>query len=184
MAHIGQVHQLLVGSMLITFLRHADRVKVACLAQLVNVIAPIMTRTGGGAWAQTIFYPYMHVSNFARGTALRPQVCSPAYDCADYTDVPYIDATAALDGDGSVTVFAVNRSMEEDILLEADLRAFGELRMGGHILLHHDDVKAVNSEENPQNVAPVQGEGGTLEGGRLSVRLPRLSWNVLRLRHV
>ena len=175
---------LLVGSMLITFLRHADRVKVACLAQLVNVIAPIMTRTGGGAWAQTIFYPYMHVSNFARGTALRPQVCSPAYDCADYTDVPYIDATAALDDDGSVTIFAVNRSMEEDILLEADLRAFGELRMGGHILLHHDDVKAVNSEENPQNVAPVQGKGGTLEGGRLSVRLPRLSWNVLRLRHV
>ena len=74
--------------------------------------------------------------------------------------------------------------MEEDILLEADLRAFGELRMGGHILLHHDDVKAVNSEENPQNVAPVQGEGGTLEDGRLSVRLPKLSWNVLRLRHV
>ena len=184
MAHIGQVHQLLVGSMLITFLRHADRVKVACLAQLVNVIAPLMTRTGGGAWAQTIFYPYMHVSNFARGTALRPVVCSPVYDCADYTDVPYIDATAALDDDGSVTIFAVNRSMEEDILLEADLRAFGELRMGGHILLHHDDVKAVNSEENPQNVAPVQGEGGTLEGGRLSVRLPRLSWNVLRLRHV
>ena len=98
--------------------------------------------------------------------------------------MPYIDATATLDDDGSVTIFAVNRSMEEDILLEADLRAFGELRMGGHILLHHDDVKAVNSEENPQNVAPVQGEGGTLEGGRLSVRLPKLSWNVLRLRHV
>ena len=173
-----------MGSMLITFLRHADRVKVACLAQLVNVIAPLMTRTGGGAWAQTIFYPYMHVSNFARGTALRPQVCSPVSDCADYTDVPYIDATATLDDDGSVTIFAVNRSMEEDILLEADLRAFGELRMGGHILLHHDDVKAVNSEENPQNVAPVQGEGGTLEGGRLFVRLPKLSWNVLRLRHV
>ena len=47
---------LLVGLMLITFLRNADRVKIACMAQLVNVIAPIMTRNGGGAWAQTIFY--------------------------------------------------------------------------------------------------------------------------------
>ena len=45
---------LLVGSLLITLLRHADRVKIACLAQLVNVIAPIMTADGGPAWRQTI----------------------------------------------------------------------------------------------------------------------------------
>ena len=58
---------LLVGLMLITLLKHADRVKIACLAQLVNVIAPIMTRQGGGAWRQTIFYPFMHASNYGRG---------------------------------------------------------------------------------------------------------------------
>ena len=172
---------LLVGAMLITFLRNADRVKVACLAQLVNVIAPIMTRNGGGVWAQTIFWPLMHASKYGRGTALRPVVNSPLYDCSDYTDVPLVDATATMGDDGSVTIFAVNRDLKEDIALEADLRAFGELKVLEHIVLHHDDVKAVNTEENPDNVTPHAGKGGQLDGGHLNVVLPSLSWNVIRL---
>ncbi len=172
---------LLVGSMLITFLKNADRVKVACMAQLVNVIAPIMTRNGGGAWAQTIFWPYMHASRYGRGTALRPIVESPVYDCADYEAVPTLDATATLGDDGSVTIFAVNRDMTEDIQLTADLRAFGKLRSEEHIVLHHDDVKAVNTEDAPDTVAPAQGEQAALDGGRMTVTLPALSWNVIRL---
>ena len=172
---------LLIGAMLITFLRNADRVKVACLAQLVNVIAPIMTRNGGGVWAQTIFWPLMHASQYGRGMALRPVLDSPKYDCSDYTDVPLVDAAATLGDDGSVTIFAVNRDLKEDIALEADLRAFGELKVLEHIVLHHDDVKAINTEENPNNVVPQEGKGGTLDGGRLEVVLPSLSWNVIRL---
>lgn len=172
---------LLVGAMLITFLRNADRVKVACMAQLVNVIAPIMTRNGGGVWAQTIFWPLMHASQYGRGTALRPVLDSPKYDCSDYTDVPLVDATATLGDDGSVTIFAVNRDLKDDIALEADLRAFGDLRVLEHIVLHHDDVKAVNTEKAPDNVAPRAGKGGTLDRGRLEVVLPCLSWNVIRL---
>ena len=171
---------LLVGSMLITFLRNADRVKIACMAQLVNVIAPIMTRTGGGCWAQTIFYPYMHASNFGRGTALRAVVDSPVYDCKDYTDVPYIDATATMDDAGNVTVFCVNRDMSEDYVLNLDLRSFGALRLEEHILLHHDDVKAVNTEDNPMNVVPVAGPGGKVSDGQAEIKIPALSWNVLR----
>lgn len=172
---------LLVGAMLITFLRNADRVKVACLAQLVNVIAPIMTRNGGGVWAQTIFWPLMHASKYGRGTALRPVLHSPLYDCSDYTDVPLVDATATMADDGSVTIFAVNRDLKEDIALEADLRAFGELKVLEHIVLHHDDVKAVNTEENPDNVTPHDGKAWQLDGGHLNVVLPSLSWNVIRL---
>ncbi len=172
---------LLVGAMLITFLRNADRVKVACLAQLVNVIAPIMTRNGGGVWAQTIFWPLMHASKYGRGMALRPVLHSPLYDCSDYTDVPLVDATATMADDGSVTIFAVNRDLKEDIALEADLRAFGELKVLEHIVLHHDDVKAVNTEENPDNVTPHAGKGGQLDGGHLNMVLPSLSWNVIRL---
>ncbi len=171
---------LLVGSMLITFLRNADRVKIACMAQLVNVIAPIMTRNGGGCWAQTIFYPYMHASNFGRGTALRAVVDSPVYDCSDYSDVPYIDATATMDDDGNVTVFCVNRDMNEDYVLNIDLRSFDALTIKEHIVLHHDDVKAINTEENPMNVAPKAGPGGKVEDGRAEIRIPALSWNVLR----
>ena len=171
---------LLVGSMLITFLRNADRVKIACMAQLLNVIAPIMTRDGGGCWAQTIFYPFMHASRFGRGTALRALVDTPVYDCTDYEGVPVIDATATLADDGSVTVFCVNRDMTEECLLNIDLRAFGSLRLDEHILLHHDDVKAVNTEENPDCVAPTAGPGGKLDGGKAELRIPALSWNVIR----
>ena len=85
---------LVVGSMLITLLRHCDRIKVACLAQLVNVIAPIFTKTGGGAVAQTIFYPFMHLSNYGRGAALLPLIDCPKYDCKEFTDVPYLEAIA------------------------------------------------------------------------------------------
>ena len=154
---------------------------MACLAQLVNVIAPIMTRVGGGAWAQTIYYPLLHASVYGRGTSLRPVIESPKYDCADYEGVPVMDAAAVRAEDGSVTIFAINRDMQEDVLLTADLRDFGELKVAEHIVLHHDDVKAVNTEENPNNVLPAAGETGRMDQGRLEIALPALSWNVIRL---
>ena len=172
---------LLVGSMLITFLRNADRLKMACMAQLVNVIAPIMTRTGGGVWAQTIYWPLMQASRFGRGTALRPVVESPVYGCKDFDAVPVLDATAVLGEDGAVTLFAVNRDLTEDVLLEADMRAFGTLRPVEHSVLHHDDVKAVNTETAPDTVKPMPGEPANMDNGRLTVRIPALSWNVIRL---
>ncbi len=172
---------LLAGSILITFLRNADRVKIACLAQLVNVIAPIMTRNGGGVWAQTIYWPLLHASKYGRGMALKALVSSPVYDCRDYENVPYVDATATVDGEGNVTIFAVNRSMNEDFELTADLRSFGDLKFAEHILLHNDDVNAVNTETNPMNVSPVNGEAAKVDGGKMSVKLPALSWNVIRL---
>lgn len=175
---------LLIGAMLITFLRNADRVKIACMAQLVNVIAPIMTANGGGVWAQTIYWPLMHAAAFGRGQALRPVVQSPVYGCRDYDAVPYVDAAATVDEDGSVTLFAVNRSMDEDALLTGDLRAFGELAVKEHIVLHHDDVKAVNTEAAPDTVAPVVKQDGRVDGGALEVILPALSWNVIRLQKV
>jgi len=172
---------LLVGAMLITLLRNADRVKIACMAQLVNVIAPIMTRTGGGVWAQTIFYPLMQASALGRGTALRPVIQSPAYACKDFDQVPLIDAAATMADNGNLTIFAVNRSLTDDVLLDADLRAFGSLQVAEHSVLHHDDVHAVNTEAAPDTVVPVKGDGGALDGGRLQITLPALSWNVIRL---
>ena len=173
---------LLAGSMLITLIKNADRVKVACLAQLVNVIAPIMTRNGGGAWAQTIYYPFMHASAFGRGKALNALVDSPVYSCTDYDDVPYIDAAATIDDDGNVTVFAVNRDMKEDYELTIDLRSFGDMTVSEHIIMHNDDVKAVNTEENPDNVIPVKGQGGTVNDGKAVIKAGPLSWNVIRFK--
>ena len=172
---------LLVGSMLITLMRNADRVKIACLAQLVNVIAPIMTAEGGSCWAQTIFYPFMHASLYGRGIALRSLVDTPVYDCSDYEGVPLIDSSATLSEDGeSVTVFCVNRDLHSDFELDIDMRAFESMTLVEHILLKHNDVKAVNTQDNPDNVAPMSGPGGTIDNNRAQIRIPALSWNVIR----
>ena len=130
-------------------------------------------------WAKRISL-FMHASKYGRGTALRTLVDTPVYDCSDYEGVPVIDAIATQADDGSVTVFAVNRDMTEDFCLDIDLRAFGEMKLAEHILLHHDDVKAVNTEEDPDNVVPTAGPGGTLDGGKAELKLPALSWNVIR----
>jgi alpha-N-arabinofuranosidase len=95
--------------------------------------------------------------------------------------VPLLDATATLGDDGSVTLFAVNRDLHEDIALNVDLRGFGDLRVIEHSVLHHDDLKAVNTETAPDTVSPKAGEGGTMDGGKLTVRIPSKSWNVIRL---
>ena len=169
---------LLVGLMLITFLRNADRVKIACMAQLVNVIAPIMTRNGGGAWAQTIFYPMMHASALGRGVSLMPRIECERRDTRHYTDVPMVDAAATVDEDGHVTIFAVNRNLTEDACLSIDLRAFGSLTRVKQTVLHHDDVNAVNTELAPSTVAPVELAEAAFTG---EIHLGRASWNVIQL---
>jgi alpha-N-arabinofuranosidase len=174
---------LVVGGMLITLLNHADRVKIACLAQAVNVIAPIMTRTGGAAWRQTIFYPFAHASRFARGTVLRPVVRSPAYDSPDRPEVPYLQLACVSDRrTGGLTLLAVNRSLGDKLQLAADLRAFAPLRPAEWLVLRHSDLRAVNSAAHPETVKPVRARGGLrLERGRLTAALPPASWNVIRL---
>ena len=172
---------LLVGCLLITLLSHADRVKIACLAQLVNVIAPIMTEKGGPAWRQTIFYPFLHASHFARGKTLSVVVDSPRYDSKDFTDVPYLEAAAVHDeAESRLTLLAVNRDPESSLELSADLRSFEGYRILEHIVLDHDDPKAFNTARE-ERVKPRTQADAKMEGGRMSVRLPRLSWNVLRL---
>ena len=176
---------LLVGSMLITLLKNADRVKIACLAQLVNVIAPIMTENGGSAWKQTIYYPYLHASVYGRGTVLNPVIKSPKYDTRDFTDVSAIDAAAVINDDNSdITVFAVNRDMINSITLDIELNGFGQFKVIEHIVLKHNDLKAVNTKENPYNVVPGSNGNATVEDGNVKASLTNLSWNVIRLKKV
>ncbi|WP_040951923.1 alpha-N-arabinofuranosidase [Gorillibacterium massiliense] len=174
---------LMVGGMLITLLNHADRVKIACLAQLVNAIAPIMTENGGAAWKQTIFYPYMHASLYGRGTVLRPVISSPKYDSKEYTDVPMLDSAVVFnEKNEELVVFALNKSLEDTLQLECDVRGFQNYRVEEHIVLEHEDAKAINTAANPSNVRPHTGGDAQIADGRLTAALPKLSWNVIRLR--
>ncbi len=173
---------LLVGAMMITLLRHADRVKMACMAQLVNVIAPIMTKTGGKAWRQTIFYPYLHGSRYGRGIALDVQVKSPTYDDVTFDAVPYLEAVATWDEEHeSITIFGVNRNLEAMLPLEADLRAFPGYSVVEHITMTHSDLKATNTAEHPDNVTPRCDGDAKSSDGQVTATLPPASWNVIRL---
>ncbi|SFC84674.1 arabinosylfuranosidase ArfA [Butyrivibrio sp. YAB3001] len=172
---------LLVGSMLITMLRHADRVKIACLAQLVNVIAPIMT-SDTGAWRQTIFYPYMQTSVYGRGEVLNTVVKVPTYE-SKHGDAPFVDCVVVNDEENeAVTLFAVNKNLEDDFELTCDLRQFADYKVVEHSVLTHTDLKAVNTEENPDNVKPSDNtKACKIDGGILTSTLPARSWNVIRL---
>jgi alpha-N-arabinofuranosidase len=176
---------LAAGCMLITLLKNADRVKIACLAQLVNVIAPIMTEKGGGVWRQTIFYPFMDVSRYGRGTVLRCPVIVDKYDSREYCDVPYLEAAGVYNAEkNEVTIFAVNRNLNEAINLEAEIAGFGDNKLIEHRILCSRDLAACNSVLE-EKVKPAAQQGGRLEGTagskRLEVTLPPASWNMIRL---
>ncbi|RIX59613.1 alpha-N-arabinofuranosidase [Paenibacillus nanensis] len=173
---------LAVGCFLITLLKHADRVKMGCIAQLINVIAPIMTETGGALWLQTTYYPFLHASNYGRGTVLQAVVSSDKYDSKDFTDVPYLEAISVYNEEqGQVTIFAVNRHLEEKMELSVDIRSFGNATLIEHLVLESDDLKAVNTKSNPQNVVPHAGGQSSVENGKVQAILSKASWNVIRL---
>ena len=172
---------LVVGCLLIALLKNCDRVKMACLAQLVNVIAPIMTENGGDVWAQTIFYPFMHASNYGRGIALTPVVSTKTYDTERLKNVPYVETIAVVnDEKRELTVFAVNRSLEENIDLEIVLDDFDKSKLIEHIVLENDDMKAINTVENPNNVVPHRNGVTKITANLATATLNKHSWNVIR----
>ncbi len=170
---------LVLGDLLITLINNCDRVKIACLAQLVNVIAPIMTETGGSVWAQTIYYPFMYTSQNARGTALRTECECGKYDAANKKDVPFIDSTSVISVDGEkLSLFAVNRSMNDECELDIDLIGFDGYELCGHIALEGDDMQKINTKEEPDNVVPVE---KAIDG---KLVLQPHSWNMLTFKKI
>jgi alpha-N-arabinofuranosidase len=177
------VDAVVVGNLLISLLRHADRVHIACLAQLVNVIAPILTEPGGPAWRQSTYHPFALTSRYGRGTVLRTVVDGPGYETSWFGDTPLLDAVAVRHDDpDELTVFAVNRDQHEAQPVEIDLRGFPGLAVAEHTTLTHEDPNAVNTAGDPDRVAPRILGRYPVTDGRLTVALPALSWNMLRLR--
>ena len=156
---------------------------MACLAQLVNVIAPIMTETGGKAWKQTIYYPFYYTSIHGRGTALKVNMECPRYDCRQYTDVTALDAVAVLnEGGDTVTLFVLNRSMEEDIALSCDLRSVKAESCICHTALEGYGYEEANSALEPDRVVPSHKPTDILENGRMEAVIPRSSWHMFCFR--
>ncbi|WP_199517181.1 arabinosylfuranosidase ArfA [Nucisporomicrobium flavum] len=171
---------VVVGNLLISLLRHADRVRIGCLAQLVNVIAPIMTEPGGAAWRQASFHPFALTSAHGRGTVLQLALESPVHETARHGEVPLLDAAAVRSGD-QVVIFAVNRSQTTPMSVDVDVRSLPSLSAATHTALFDDDPDAVNTAAEPDRVKPRTLDDPKLDGGRLQAVLPPLSWNMLRL---
>jgi alpha-N-arabinofuranosidase len=174
---------LVVGCCLITLLRNADRVRMACLAQLVNTIAPIMTENRGLAWRQTIYYPFLHASLYGRGEVMETFVHSPSYENRKHGDVPYLESVATVDrAAGTMTIFAVNRSAEDALRVHARVGGFKVERVEEQIVLAGADTKATNTRKNPDAVVPAVAETTSVDGETLELVLPELSWNVIRVK--
>ncbi len=173
------------GDLLITLLQHSDRVRSASLAQLVNVIAPIMTEPGGIAWRQTTFFPFSITSRLAGSRAVRVPVSSGSFDSDRFGQVANINAVATLD-DGGVSLFVANRSALESEDLEIDLTAVasafgGELTIAESHLLHDEDRYAANTLEDPDRIGVRELEGATVTDGVLRFSLRPVSWAAIRL---
>ncbi|MFF2451894.1 alpha-N-arabinofuranosidase [Isoptericola sp. NPDC058082] len=172
---------VVVGDLMVTLLNHADRVPVACLAQLVNVIAPIMTAPGGEAWRQPTFHPFATTSRLARGTALDVRVDAPTYDTAQHGTAPVVTAAATVDDDGSLGLFLTNRS---DRVVEVELAHVGAalgLIEGWQMVADHEP--AVEGAEHAAKVAEacwsvvdVASAATPGDAGTTRVRLAPESW--------
>jgi alpha-N-arabinofuranosidase len=185
---------LAFGGACIALLNHADRVKAACLAQLVNVIAPIMTETGGPAWRQTIFYPFAQMSRYGHGEVLRARIDTSTYEASYYDPrgeqdhffrmpaVPYLKLAAVNDDmRGLVTLFALNRSFDASLSLRVENRGFPEISLAGAEELSDRDLKAVNTKEEPERVRPRPFTRVEVRRDRIEAELEPASWTVIRL---
>jgi alpha-N-arabinofuranosidase len=170
---------LIVGGALITLMNNADRVKAACLAQLVNVIGAIMTERGGPAWRQTIFYPFAQASQFGRGNVLRTRTQTDSYAIATYSKLDYLLTSVLHDEKtGRCTLFALNRSSTGEMKLSVDLSGLGNRKLVSASELHHPDIRAANTRPSPNTIVPTKHLNSSLSATQLQANLQPLSWNV------
>jgi alpha-L-arabinofuranosidase len=171
---------LLVGGLINSLIRNADRVKIACLAQLINVIAPIMTNSNG-LFRQTIYYPYSWALQLARGAVLNLQVDSPGYEVSGMGQVPYLDVAGTVSSeDGKMFLFVLNRDLSKPHAIEVNWQDKGPTRALSAVLLTGDDLKAFNSFDTPQRVSPRTLDKPSIAGGRAKFEVPPRSYTVIQ----
>ncbi|WP_332238684.1 arabinosylfuranosidase ArfA [Sporolactobacillus sp. KGMB 08714] len=171
---------LLVGSLLITLLKNSDRVKIACLAQLVNVIAPIMTENDGGVWQQSIFYPFLQVANYGRGVALSSHVETETYHSREFDAVPFLDSIAVYnDNAAEVVVFAENKSQTETLDFTINFKELRPVSIAEATQFAGYAPKADN-RDGRMRIRPLTDV--RLNNSEAAATLQPLSWNMFRFK--
>jgi alpha-N-arabinofuranosidase len=170
---------LVVAQWLNVFLRRCDVLKIACLAQVVNTIAPLTVR-GEQLLRHPTYYPFALVSNHAAGLALDPLVVAPQYNTQLFGAMPLLDVSASYDeANNRGAVFLVNRSQQEAVTTNVIWQGAAPGRVPAIYQLSGTNPKAVNTFEHPGVIVPQRLEGGALHDGRITLRLPPLSFTVV-----
>jgi alpha-N-arabinofuranosidase len=180
---------LLVGGFVNPLLRNSYRVRVACLAQLVNVIAPVMTNADG-VLRQSSYYPYSWALRYARGRVLDLRVESDTYpikatglqaDFARDADVPFLDVVATLDeAAGQAAVLMLNRDLDAAREIVLEWNDVVPTRVLACETLTGGDLKAANTFADPRRVVP-QKLDAPAAGARMTFNLPPRSYTVAHL---
>ena len=180
---------LLVGGLINTLLRQSERTRIACLAQIVNVIAPLVT-SPTGLLRQTTFYPYMWSLKYARGRVLDPSLSGETYEIRagnlreDYARddlVPYVDVAITHDRERhEAAVFLLNRDLDGEREIVLDWQDPTPTRVLAAETLTGPDLKAINTFDAPTRVRP-QGYDAPRPGRSMTFRLPKASYTVVHL---
>ena len=168
---------LVVAGFLNSFIRHADVVKIANLAQIVNAIAPIQTR-GDQALLHSIYYPFVMYASRRDGVALQPVVKGPGYASRSYGYVNTVD-TSAIFGGGVLHVFLVNRSLSEAAPATIDLTGGRLESVASAEVVTGPSPQAGNSYEQPRNIQSRPFKAVQVQNGTAAVELPPLSVTAL-----
>ncbi|MDA3845844.1 MAG: alpha-N-arabinofuranosidase [Vallitaleaceae bacterium] len=172
---------LVVGGLLCTIINNADRVKIACLAQLVNALSPIHTEPNGGVLRHSTFYPFKQVSTYGRGEVYRSIMDCDAIVTEKFGSVPSLQSLTTYDSnEGSLSYFVLNTEESDDTVLTLDFQEFGNMKMIDHQVIMGDDLYAFNSFETPLKVVPVTGHIEDGVKSSFEVMLPKLSWHIFR----
>ncbi len=173
---------VVIGDLLITLLNHVDRVTTACMAQVVNVIAPIAAPSDGPAWRKTTFHPFSLTARYAHGESLETSIDSPQVVTEEHGEVATVHAAAVRDEAGGIVVFVVNRSLEEDVETTIDLAGLGgHIRILEAMTMSHPDMMTTNSMEAPDRVTPQPNASALVDNGNVRVTLPAVSWSMIRI---
>lgn len=167
---------LVVGGLGITLLNNVDTVEIACLAQLINVIAPITTIRNGGLFKQAIYHPFHMLSKYGHGVTMKAVVDAETYKC-EFGDLPIVEPAVVYNEEtDEVRVFVLNCSQDEDTEFEMELQGYGDKKVKKHLVLNGDDLEARNTFEDPDRVVMKELE---VPADSTKVVLPKMSWNIV-----
>ena len=187
---VEMLSALTMASILMTFIRHADRVKIGCMT---GGVRGAIAFDNEHVWKSGIYYPYYQLSKYGRGTSVLPVVDGPVFSAegynvseftqnAPYENIQSIEAATVMDEEKEeVNIFLVNRDWEAAIEIDLDVRGFEGYRLVEHIEMFAEDLDLRNAYDQPDNLKPSQNHDTKMDGGKVSLMAKSLSWNVIRL---